>query len=195
MTIKGNSAGTSTRTKLPNDWGPSPSSPAWWKLTDGRGPPSYSTRHFRAHGAIILLSSHTSGLPCPIDSWGHEVTPDPQSPGRTCCQAMGILKLPAFPDSSCDSPARPIPTAHLAALHVLHVHGVLHALALLLLVLLLLAAALLTDTEAAGEEQEAGDHGNGDQRPGRDCPQRREPPHAVVSSASFVAPAPSKHQQ
>lgn len=73
------------------------------------------------------------------------------------------------------APPRRQPLAHLAAFHVFHVHGVLHAFAFLLLVLLLLAEALLADAEAAGEEQEAGDHSNGDQRPGGYCPQREGP--------------------
>lgn len=72
--------------------------------------------------------------------------------------------------------------SYLTPFHVLHVHGVLHAFAFLLLVLLLLAAALLADAEAAGEKQEAGDHGNGDQRPGRYWPWR--------SRVSRAQPAP-----
>ena len=69
--------------------------------------------------------------------------------------------------SPAGSTARP---PYLAAPHVLHVHGVLGTLALLLLVLLLLAAALLADAEAAGEQQKARDHGDGDQCPGGYCP-------------------------
>lgn len=68
--------------------------------------------------------------------------------------------------------------AYLASLHVLHVHGVLRAFALLFLVLLLLTAALLADAEAARKEQEAQDHSDGDQSPGGYC--HRE---AKVSSA------------
>ena len=62
----------------------------------------------------------------------------------------------------------PNPAAsYLTTLHVLHVEAVLALLALL--VLLLLAAALLDDAEAAGEDEQAGHHRDGDQRPWRNC--------------------------
>lgn len=84
--------------------------------------------------------------------------------------------------------ARPAPP-YLPALHVLHAHGVLGALALLLLVLLLAAAALLADAEAAGEQQQAGHHSNGNQRPGRHC-RAGEPGSAGRGPGSRRRPQP-----
>lgn len=52
-------------------------------------------------------------------------------------------------------------------LHVLHVESVFALLALL--VLLLLTATFLNDAETAGEDEEGGHHGDGDERPGRHC--------------------------
>lgn len=54
------------------------------------------------------------------------------------------------------------------ALHVLHVEAVLALLPFLVL-LLLLAAALFDNAEAAGEDEQAGHHGDGDQSPRRYC--------------------------
>lgn len=51
------------------------------------------------------------------------------------------------------------------SLHVLHVEAVLALLALL--VLLLLTAALLDDAEAAGDDEQARYHGDGNDGPGR----------------------------
>lgn len=61
-----------------------------------------------------------------------------------------------------------LPTApYLTALHVLHVEAVLALFALF--VLLLLAAALFDYAEAAGDHQQRGHHGDGNQRPWRNC--------------------------
>lgn len=56
--------------------------------------------------------------------------------------------------------------------HVLHVEGAF--VLLIFLVLLLLAAAFLADAEAAGEEQKASNHGNGDDSPGWHCGKREK---------------------
>lgn len=92
-------------------------------------------------------------------------------------------RMPGLGPSQSPTPA----LSYLTPFHVLHIHGILHALALLLLVLLLLTAALLTNTEAAGEEQEASDHSNSDQCPGWYCPQRGPQKSAVLC---LIAPDP-----
>lgn len=89
-------------------------------------------------------------------------------------------------------PGFPFPRAYLTALHVLHIHGVLHALPLLFLVLLLLAAALLADAEAAGEEQQASNHGNGDQSPGWHYPQKGAP--ELARHAAGLSPRAGQHR-
>lgn len=55
--------------------------------------------------------------------------------------------------------------SYLAVLHVLHVEAVLALLPFL--VLLLLTAAFFDYAEAAGEDEEAGHHGDGNQSPRR----------------------------
>lgn len=88
-------------------------------------------------------------------------------------EAISHLSGPGKPGRA---PPSSSPAPYLAPFHVLHVHGVLHALALLLLVLLLLATAFLADAEAAGEQQETSNHSHGDQSPGWHCP-HTEPQH------------------
>lgn len=56
---------------------------------------------------------------------------------------------------------------YLSPFQVLHPHVALPFLALL--VLLLLAAAFLDDTEAARQDEQRSDHGDGNDGPGRHC--------------------------
>lgn len=61
---------------------------------------------------------------------------------------------------------------YLSTFQVLHSHVALPLLALL--VLLLLATAFLDDAEAARQNEQSSDHGDGNDGPGRHCEQNRE---------------------
>lgn len=173
--------------------------------------PSGPRAHTRAHTRAPCLASRDEALPSalhPIGSWMDRGAQSPPGEREAPSGLRASASSAPGPHKCCPSvgPPRAWPGSHLPALHVLHVHGVLHALALVLFVLLLLAAALLADAEAAGDEQEAGDHGDGDQRPRGYCGARESasPPRPaplpepsdrppVTGTSLFPAPLPWGH--